>query len=404
MIVMVSPVAFGKESPPEKRIPIESARETAVKKYSGKIQSEELEFENGKWIYSFDLKKTNDKKVYEIQVDALTGKIVDEHTESAAVEKKEQQDEKNESKLNKKLPLQSSDLITLPGNPEHFDFMETDTENQRILAAHAGAKQLEILDLKDEKSVRSVPVGNVQGVAVDSINRIYILGDAQEHKVVFLNSKTLEKLGETEVSGPVDAVAVDSKNGKVFAGEDDGQNIWVIDVKTQKTIATIAIPGVPECLAYNSKTDRIYLNIKTKDLVVVINPNTNKLESQWSTLPATAPHGLALDEKTQKVFVAGRNGKLVSLDAKTGTRVAEANIAEGTDQIAFDSTNKTIYSASKGFLSVVKETEGGLEFIGNVESPKGAHTLAIDSLKNNVWVSYANDKHSYLQKFSITNQ
>lgn len=54
-------LASAKETPPANRISIEKARESALKTYHGKIQGEELEFEGGKWIYSFDLKSKTDK-------------------------------------------------------------------------------------------------------------------------------------------------------------------------------------------------------------------------------------------------------------------------------------------------------------------------------------------------------
>ena len=82
-------LAFAKNIPPENRISIEKAREVALRAYSGKIQGEELEFEGGKWIYSFDLKNSKDRRVHEIHIDALNGKLLDAHTETPAEERKE---------------------------------------------------------------------------------------------------------------------------------------------------------------------------------------------------------------------------------------------------------------------------------------------------------------------------
>ncbi len=296
-------------------------------------------------------------------------------------------------------PLTPAATLILPGKVGSFDFMEIDLANERLLAAHAGGGDLVIVDLKTGKLMPSVAVGNVQGVAVDELSNTYILGDADEHKIVFVSSTTLTKTGELALSGPVDAIAFDPKNGMAYAGEDDGSHIWIVDVKNQKLVTTLVIPGVPEYVAYDPGTDRIYQNIKTNNSVVVINPSTNKVEAEWPTLPATGPHGLAVDTDTGHIFIAGHNGKLVDIDLKTGKIISHAEIASGTDQISFDPKKKIVYAASKGNISAVKVTEAGLEPLSSVPSHAGAHTLAVDSVRNEVWISYADKKHSYLQKF-----
>ena len=86
-----------KQKPPENRVPIEAARKVATAAFAGKIQGEELEFEGGRWIYSFDLKSAKDSMVHEVHVDAITGKFLDKHTETAADEKKEAREDANES-------------------------------------------------------------------------------------------------------------------------------------------------------------------------------------------------------------------------------------------------------------------------------------------------------------------
>lgn len=79
----------------EAKISMKKARSIALKKVRhGKISSEELEREKGKLIYSFDVK--NDKgTITEVNVDAMNGKVVDVHEESAA---KEAAEKKKESK------------------------------------------------------------------------------------------------------------------------------------------------------------------------------------------------------------------------------------------------------------------------------------------------------------------
>jgi uncharacterized membrane protein YkoI len=75
----------------ETKVTLEAARKTALAAVpGGKIESEELEREKGKLIYSFDIKVHQKSGIEEVGVDAMTGTIVEKKHESAKSEKAEQ--------------------------------------------------------------------------------------------------------------------------------------------------------------------------------------------------------------------------------------------------------------------------------------------------------------------------
>lgn len=75
---------------------MKQAKATALKKVpGGKIASSELERENGKLIYSFDI-KTAKSGVTEVNVNAVNGEVVDVHHENAAKEAAEKKQEAKE--------------------------------------------------------------------------------------------------------------------------------------------------------------------------------------------------------------------------------------------------------------------------------------------------------------------
>ena len=81
----------------EAKISMRKAKSIAIKQVpNGKIQSSELERENGKLIYSFDIKDS--KGITEVNVDAMNGKVVDVHNESPAKEAAEKKQEAKEKK------------------------------------------------------------------------------------------------------------------------------------------------------------------------------------------------------------------------------------------------------------------------------------------------------------------
>jgi hypothetical protein len=81
----------------EAKISMKKARSIALKTAPGKISSAELERENGKLIYSFDI-KTGGSDTTEVNVDAMTGDVISSKVETAAQEAAEKKQEAKEKK------------------------------------------------------------------------------------------------------------------------------------------------------------------------------------------------------------------------------------------------------------------------------------------------------------------
>jgi uncharacterized membrane protein YkoI len=79
----------------EAKITSEEAQETALKRAPGTVESSELEREHGKLVYSFDIRNSKGS-ITEIQVSAMTGKIVRVEHETKKQEEAEKKKEKHE--------------------------------------------------------------------------------------------------------------------------------------------------------------------------------------------------------------------------------------------------------------------------------------------------------------------
>ena len=76
------------------KITMEQARKVALAKEAGTITEGELEHEQGRLIYSFDIKMADG--IHEVNVDAKTGEIVEDTFESAAAQAKEKAADKKQ--------------------------------------------------------------------------------------------------------------------------------------------------------------------------------------------------------------------------------------------------------------------------------------------------------------------
>lgn len=77
LLLAGSLVAQHPKSKPHVKIKESAARATALAQVPGaKVRSHELEFEGGRWIYSYDLKTAGKSGIDEVNVDANTGEVV----------------------------------------------------------------------------------------------------------------------------------------------------------------------------------------------------------------------------------------------------------------------------------------------------------------------------------------
>src|SRR6267378_8067607 len=81
------------------KITKEQAQETALKRAPGKVESAELEKEHGKLVYSFDIRNAKGT-IDEVQVSAITGKVVRVEHENKKQEAAEKRKEAREKKHN----------------------------------------------------------------------------------------------------------------------------------------------------------------------------------------------------------------------------------------------------------------------------------------------------------------
>ncbi len=72
---------------PKTKLSMADAKTVALARESGSVKSGELEHEKGRWIYSFDIDREGHTR--EVNVDADTGRVVEDKQETAADEAKE---------------------------------------------------------------------------------------------------------------------------------------------------------------------------------------------------------------------------------------------------------------------------------------------------------------------------
>jgi len=82
------------------RITAEQAKTTALRAVPGTVKDSELEKEHGRLIYSFEIRRTGERGITEVNVSAMDGSIVDVHREHAGRQKKAEQRKSEQRETN----------------------------------------------------------------------------------------------------------------------------------------------------------------------------------------------------------------------------------------------------------------------------------------------------------------
>lgn len=84
-LAMLSGVAVADLKLPKTKVSMEKCMVAALAKHAGEVETMEMEISDGKPQYEFDIKGT-DGKEYEVEVSAITGKVIEEEIEVASAD------------------------------------------------------------------------------------------------------------------------------------------------------------------------------------------------------------------------------------------------------------------------------------------------------------------------------
>jgi len=145
--------------------------------------------------------------------------------------------------------------------------------------------------------------------------------------------------------------------------------------------ALIPIPGGPESLAIDAARGRAYTHL-WKGRTLAIDLDGRRVAETWDN-HCEGSRGIALEESRGWVFAACSDGRLVTLDAAHGGKIAGElkTSANGVDIIDYDPARHHLYvpggkSATLAIVAVAPD--GALTELGKSASPASGHCVVAD--------------------------
>src|SRR5579862_9366017 len=201
---------------------------------------------------------------------------------------------------------------------EYFDYVIPDVAARRMYFTHGTEVDVVNADTGEKVGTITGDWKRVHGVAlVPELNKGFIT-DGDAANVIVFDLKTLKVTKTIKAEEDADWILYEPATKHIFVFNGSQKTSTVIDPVKEEVIKSIPLGGSPE-QAYADGKGMIYDTIQSNNEIVAIDTKSLTVKSRYPVAPAGAPTSITIDRKTRRLFVGGRNPKvMVMMDADTG--------------------------------------------------------------------------------------
>jgi WD40 repeat protein len=273
---------------------------------------------------------------------------------------------------------------------EYFDYVIVDPAARLVYFTHGTEVDVVNADTGDKVGSVTGDWKRVHGVAiVPDLNKGFIT-DGDAGTVVVFDLKTLKITKTIKAEDDADWILYDTASKRVFAFNGSSHTATAIDPVKEEIIKSIPLGGAPE-QAYPDGKGMIYDTLQSTNEIVAIDTSDLVVKSRFPVAPAGAPTSITMDRKNRRLFVGGRNPKLlVMMDADTGKVIGESfPIGDRVDANVFDPATMTLAAATReGTLHIFHEdSPDKLSVVETIKTEFGAKTMGLDPKTHNLYLT-----------------
>lgn len=264
-----------------------------------------------------------------------------------------------------------------PHRPSNFDHGDVHRTNGRVFVAHTQAGTVEVLDGVQGTHLTTIPhCAEASGVLVAQEANIVFAAAREDGKILVIDALHFTVQREIVVDPHPNGLAWDPIH----------QHLLVADVQTNTarlvgldgtTYALTPLPGRPRWCVFDQDRERFLVNIRDPACVQVLAAQTADPVATWP-IDGRGPHGLDLDPRQNRVFVACDGGEFLVLDLRTGQEMERVTLSGAPDAIWYDPHMEQVMVAigQPGVVDVVDISV--MQIIQTISTEEGAHTTAFD--------------------------
>jgi len=258
-----------------------------------------------------------------------------------------------------------------------FDHGAFDPKTRRIFVAHTGRDCVEVINHDAGRHIATLS-GFPEAAGVVADDGQVLVTNRGAASLAWLDAKSLETQAVFQTGARPNGVAIVARQGLAIAaaiGDDDGRGARLEVFSRDGLHRAIALPGRPRWCVTNAAADRVYLAIREPSMVFIAHlPDLTGIE-HWP-LPARGAHGLDIDNRRGRLYVACDDATLVEVETGAGTVINQWPIAGAPDVAFFNPSTGRVHVAigEPGVVQTIDPRTGASE---QIATGAGAHTTAL---------------------------
>jgi len=278
------------------------------------------------------------------------------------------------------------------GAPTFNDYLTFDSDSRRLYVSHVD--RVTVVDVAKRVVIGSVaPLKDSHGIAIVSkLSKGY--ADSGDDGIVKVFSLTdFHVIKQIKVSPDADGMLYDERTDSVLVVAGDSKNLTVINPTDDTVTRTVALPGKPEFMAID-EAGNVYVNIADTATLAKVNIASGKVEANWPLENCKAPHGLAYDPPSNRLFSGCANSRLVVVDASNGRNLANLAIGSFSDGVAIDSRRRLVFTSNgPGTLTAISiGPDDHFSVARTLPTFFGGRNMALDPATGALYVAHGHMK------------
>jgi DNA-binding beta-propeller fold protein YncE len=276
------------------------------------------------------------------------------------------------------MSLKAVATIAIPGSAgSSFDHGAFDPATRRVFVAHTGRSCVEVIDHDAGNHVATLPdFPEAAGVVAD--HGMVLVTNRGAASMAWVDARTLKTQRVFSVGTRPNGVAIVARQNLAIAaciGDDSYQptlHVVGLDGSGQQSIE---LPGRPRWCVTDTDATRVFLAIQEPSIVLSARlPDLQDIK-HWK-VPSVGAHGLEIDHRGGRLYVACDDAVLVELDAASGAVTNRWPIAGAPDVTFFNPTTGTVHVAigKPGLVQSIDPRNGNSI---QTMTAAGAHTTAL---------------------------
>src|SRR5256886_10523118 len=286
--------------------------------------------------------------------------------------------------------LKKITAFDLPGSPgKRFDYLTIDEDDHYLISAHLAAGQTYVIDLGTNKVVAVITsTPGVEGVEyVPELKKFYT-SNAGDNTIGVVDLKQMKVIKKLKTEAKPDGSTYAAPFRKLYVSDERGKAEAIVDVQKDKIVGTLHFDSETGMPQYDPIARKLYVNLQDQNIFAVIDPETDKVVGRYSVGKCKRNHGMTLDPKHHRAFLACEANNLMTVfDLDKHAPIAFLPLADGPDVIKYDSGLGRIYVACySGAISVFHQDDPDhYRKLEDFPVQHAVHSLAVDPKTRRVY-------------------